>query len=118
MFDPDEFWTFAENLLNSSSPDECACRVAAGRAYYAIFLTLKKSMRDNHGETFGNRASDHGLVVRTLRERNRHPLANAVNSLYKLRETADYDLDAIVDHSTVTFEIEKFRLQYENAKVY
>ena len=73
MFDPNDFWTFAEKLLDSSAPDECACRVAAGRAYYAMFLMLKRSLQDNHGVKFDNSARDHSHVVRILRARSKHP---------------------------------------------
>ena len=116
MFDPDEFWTFADELLNApEEADECACRVAAGRAYYAIFLTLKRSLGEK-GIEFSNDGRDHSRVVRSLKDRHRDPLANAVNSLLRLREKADYDLDALVDFGTVSFTVNQYRSQYANAK--
>lgn len=42
MFDPDRFWEFSQELLQKGNAlDECGARIAAGRAYYAFFLTAK-----------------------------------------------------------------------------
>ncbi len=118
MFDPDEFWRFAERLLGAADSNECDARVAAGRAYYAFFLTIRRSIEHRQPGTFLGRAGDHSRAVRLLRQRRRYQLAEALAALYELRELADYDLDGVVDQTIVSLEIDQARTQYENAKVF
>jgi len=92
MFNPDLFWNLAESLLQSQNADECKCRTAANRAYYAFLLTLRLSLETKHKISFRHDANDHSEIVRILQSRNRDALAEALRSLLRLRETADYEL--------------------------
>ena len=117
MFDPDEFWRFAESLI-SGNADECACRVAAGRAYYAMFLTLYQRVQGRPGVHLRGDRQDHGYLVKLLFERNRVPMAEALKGLGRLREKADYDLGYNLRLEEVSFAVDQYRAQYENAKAY
>jgi|GEM_PF-2144509 hypothetical protein len=118
MFDPDEFWQFAVDLLDGDDPNECEARVAAGRAYYAFFLTLRSSLERQLPGTFRGGAGDHSQAVRLLRERNRHPLAATLRGLYRLRELTDYDLESETSPARISYEITRAQSQYQNAKVF
>ena len=68
-------------------------------------------------EAFYGDARDHSHAVRLLRSRHKHPLADALSNLYRLREKADYDMSATVDRDRVGYEMELARIQYALAKV-
>ena len=114
MFDPHSFWTFAQGLLGSA--DECRCRVAAGRAYYAFFLTVRERLK-GMGVVFREEAGDHGKALEALRQQHKYPIADTLGSLYRLRETADYVLEESVTTEQVEYAMENASIQYELAKV-
>ncbi len=116
MFDPDLFWRFAEKLLKDTTVDECQCRTAAGRAYYAFFLTVRDRFETRENIRFSHSAADHSYVVRLLKERNRDNVAQALSQLLRLREEADYEMGPAVDVFRVSLALDKARSQYTNAK--
>jgi len=116
MFDPDLFWQYAENLMTVPHPSECESRIAAGRAYYAFFLTARDRFENHHQETFAHDASDHSKVIRLLQNRNYEPLAEALRQLLRLREGSDYKMDLVVEGRRVSLAIKQFHSQYVNCK--
>lgn len=84
-FDPEEFLHFATKLA-SSARDETDLRIAAGRAYYCMFLIA----RDRLGVTTHNQA--HSAVRNALSPRNR-TAAGQLDKLRRARVTADYRLE-------------------------
>ncbi len=85
-FDPHEFLAKASSL--ACGTDECSLRTAVNRSYYAVFLIARERL----GVTQTERA--HEAVRDRLRRRNNgERLARQMEQLYKLRTTADYDLD-------------------------
>ncbi len=61
-------------------------------------------------------ASDHGRVLFELRRRGRHRLADALASLRRLREQADYDLTTVVERDNVLELLEDVEPDYQSAK--
>lgn len=116
MFDPDLFWQFAETLIKESSVDECKCRTAAGRAYYAFFLTVRNALETRHKVGFTHSGTDHSQVIRELRHRQREQMADALDELLRLREHADYDMGTQLNINRVSFAIDKARNPYSYAK--
>ena len=111
MFNPDEFWQLAQELLGDVNAPEVRCRTAANRAYYAFFLVA----RDRLSIGLAQNASDHGRVLFELRRRGRHRLADALASPRRLREQADYNLISQVSRSDVVDLMEDSESQYQNA---
>ena len=89
MFYPDQFWQYAQSLSRRPSLDECDARVAAGRAYYAFFLTVRSRLT---GVQFRQDASDHGTAVLALRRQNKVAKASQLRILGRIRHRADYEL--------------------------
>ncbi|MBI4330757.1 MAG: hypothetical protein HY673_05720 [Chloroflexi bacterium] len=116
MFDPDLFWQYSEALLKDEYPDKCRCRIAAGRAYYAFFLITRNRLEAFHKVKFRHAGEDHSMVIRELRHRNRHAIADRLDDLLRLRELADYDMAAQVDINQVSFVIDEARNHYSAAK--
>ena len=115
MFDPDNFWNHALQLLSQPGVDECSARVAAGRAYYAFFLTVRNRLQ-NQGVTFRKDARAHTEVTRELRRRHRTPMEEALKSLYRERENADYQLENEVTGSQVSYLMDASESPYLQAK--
>ncbi len=112
MFDADEFWLLARELLRDARAGEGHCHTAASRAYYAFFLIARDHLR----LPLAHNASDHVRVLFELRRRGRIRLANDLASLRRLRELADYDRTIVVNRSDVMELLEDVEAQYQQVK--
>ncbi|MBI4339114.1 MAG: hypothetical protein HY680_04080 [Chloroflexi bacterium] len=112
MFDPDDFWQLVQALVATPTPSEAASRTAASRAYYALYLTVRERL----GLPTAGEAADHGRVLAELRNRGRWRLAQAMGSLRRLRNQADYDLDTSITRSIVADAISHTESYYQSAK--
>ena len=115
MFDPDNFWNHALQLLSQQEVDECSARIAAGRAYYAFLLTVVNRLQ-NQGVIFGKGAGIHGKAIGELRRRNRRPMAEDLRRLCREREEADYDLELEINGDKVMWAMQSAENSYANAK--
>ena len=106
VFDPDEFFRFANQLVQDN-PNEAALRSAISRAYYACHLVARDQLFgvDHAGLTSGARKriapgpagkSEHKVVQlavgqnRTFRSSVHLRLENKLGQLQSMREAADY----------------------------
>lgn len=96
MFNPREWLQLAESLAERA--DEASLRTAVNRMYYGAFLRNRMSLEANELLTPSGDAKDHRLVARTLNQRRRPRAGSALNSLYRLRERADYEPDEELTH--------------------
>lgn len=115
MFDPEQFWQYATRMLADEELSECEARVAAGRAYYAFFLTVRERLRAANVE-FRGQAQDHAQAIRVLRDRRKDGIADRLQALSRLREHADYDLDSELTSGRVRYTVNQARKAYENAR--
>ena len=112
MFNPDEFWTLAVSLMEQADPSEAQCRTAAGRAYYAFFLTVRERLRMSDIST----GEVHGRVLSELRRRGRLNMAMALGSLRRLRDTADYSIAAVFTADMVRQAMQRWNGEYRQAQ--
>ena len=101
MFDPFEYVVLARQLLAGSlgAPfegrrvsEECRLRVALGRAYFALFLSIRNAIAQKHGIRVG--WINHGLLHTYMRHSKAgsemQALGHELRRLYALRQQADY----------------------------
>ncbi|HKP74282.1 MAG TPA: hypothetical protein VJT67_02010 [Longimicrobiaceae bacterium] len=75
--------------------EECRFRVALGRAYYALFLSIRNAIARQHGIRVG--WINHGLLHTYMRHLKAGPevqaLGHELRRLYALRQQADYEMN-------------------------
>ena len=97
-FDPKGFLTLAETLASNPAGDPATYRSALSRAYYAVFLVARESLTTKGVISPSFSASDHGLVIRTLRSLNRQ-VGDQLDKLRRKRNRADYVLTTQVSQA-------------------
>lgn len=106
--DPSDFLVVAQNLYSSAS--EADQRTSVSRSYYALYNLLHVAL-SNVGVSLSRNAEDHALVVYYLTNcRPPAPAAGvalALNSLRTERNSADYDMRAMVDNRKSEFAYKK-----------
>ena len=85
-FDPVQFWQLGQDLATPAT-DEAKVRTAVGRVYYAAFLVA----RDKVGVT-GRRAVHQKTSSALKKGRGSRALGDKLNTLFRLRGVADYQL--------------------------
>lgn len=102
-FEPQEFYKLALALTQSDSTEK-SLRTAIGRAYFACHLIARTRLMRGKWRPVGG-APDHAAIIRELRNRNRHNLADQLDHLRELREHADYHLYLDLDETNPDCEI-------------
>ncbi len=105
-FAPEEFYNLAKWLCGEAGVpageqgvrhDEAAIRTSISRTYYAAHLMTREALvRKGWSPPKGGA---HEAVLRELRGRHKMRLAGDLNKLRRLREHADYHIDANCGHS-------------------
>lgn len=86
-FNPLRFLELAKDLAKSN--DESNLRTAVGRAYYAIFLTIRKKLGvDNEYEV-------HAAVFNRLVRLRKTMINTQLSEMKRLRVTADYEITPV-----------------------
>lgn len=115
--DSADFLTVASKLCPSTS--EAERRTAVGRSYYALYNLLHEELR-NLGVPLQNGPQDHGDVVYYLTRCPPLGAANTVgqslNDLRRDRNTADYEMSALVPKSKSEFVYKKALECFQNFK--
>lgn len=99
MFDPALFAEIGKNIANAGSLDkEARCRTALGRAYYALFLSIRSALRQAQGRPIHGREDhlDHGrlpIALYSAEDPALSAIAKLLDELNRARRTADYVLD-------------------------
>ena len=103
MFDPVDFILLARQL-STAPPENSAItptilssarvRTAYGRAYYGLYLTVRREIARRHG--LHHRKLNHGAVYTHLQSprasKSVRRVGRELQRLYVLRQTADYEL--------------------------
>jgi hypothetical protein len=92
VFDPAEFIALASRL--ASDPEASRVRAAYGRAYYGLYLSVRRAIADRH--RIHHRRLNHGALYSHLQSPRAttevRRLGRELERLYTLRQKADYDL--------------------------
>lgn len=92
MFDPAEFIDLASRL--AMDPGDSRVRAAYGRAYYGLYLSVRRAISDRH--RVHHRRLTHGALYSHLQSPRAtkavRRLGRELERLYTLRQKADYDL--------------------------
>ena len=97
-FDPALFTKIGRSLTEQGNLDkEARTRTAIGRAYYALFLAIRKAIREAEGKAIHGRGDrvNHGFLQSTLASASNIDLvvlAETLSELYEARRQADYVL--------------------------
>lgn len=98
-FDPALFAQVGKSLTEQGRLDkEARTRTAIGRAYYALYLAIRKVIREAEGKAIHGRQDRvrHGALLSTLASASNHDLvvlAETLAELYEARRQADYVLE-------------------------
>ena len=98
-FDPALFAKVGRSITRKGDIDkEARTRTAIGRAYYALFLSIRTAIRTKEGRATHGREDriDHGLLQNSLSSANNpelNNLAKTLSDLYEARRQADYVLE-------------------------
>lgn len=96
MFDPLELKDIASELAGRSPAPESYLRSAINRAYFSVYLKSAWAL-ERLGLLHPRRASsDHGDVIRYLRDHRRRQASDRLDELRILRGKADYDLNLAI----------------------
>lgn len=99
-FDSLEWVNLADTL--AANGDEASFRAAIGRYYYAVFVKSRDTLSANGLLTVSHGDGDHRAVVEALNNNKRGAAGQALNSLRRGRNTADYDTTLPVSRSDVS----------------
>ena len=98
-FDPKLFAKVGHSIRQQGNLDkEARIRTAIGRAYYALFLSIRTEIRTLEGKAIHGRDDriDHGALKNLLYLANNsdlNNLARTLDELYEARRQADYVLE-------------------------
>jgi uncharacterized protein (UPF0332 family) len=99
-FDPEIFLEISKQLRTLKILDlEGRLRTAIGRSYYAAFLKTLKKLQ-SLGESFRDNSRIHYDIRNALNKRKKGNISSKLNSLFELRVTSDYKLNAKIDNSS------------------
>jgi hypothetical protein len=90
------FVDFARRLAQDFPDDEAAMRSAVSRAYFGAFCHAKRYAVEKLGFLPGKEADDHGKL-RAIMKGKLSVVGQRLQQLRELRNTADYDQEAIPD---------------------
>jgi hypothetical protein len=98
MFDPAEFAKLANQLGDDDNYTNLAARTrtSLGRAYYALMLAVRVTIRNAQKRSPDLGFGDHGHLWRTLEDSGvpqLMSLGKALKDLYEARQKADYHVD-------------------------
>src|SRR5437899_2836273 len=98
MFDPAEFASLANQLGDDDSYTSLAARTrtALGRAYYALMLAVRVTIRKAESKSPDVEIAEHGHLWRVLEDSGvpqLMALGKRLKDLYEARRKADYYLD-------------------------
>ncbi len=83
-----------QELKTNENIKEAYCRTSISRAYYAAFCTARNYLRDTLNIKI-SKVDAHAFVISEFKEqrklKNSHNISNALFSLRKYRNMADYD---------------------------
>lgn len=99
-FDSLEWVNLAETL--AANGDEASLRAAIGRYYYAVFVKSRDALSAKGLLTISHGDGDHRAVVDALNNNKRGAAGQALNSLRRGRNTADYDMTLPVSRAEVS----------------
>jgi len=112
-FDPREFFKLVEEAINSINKGDSKCvlsiteglyRTIVSRAYYSLFLRIRKALiRKDMKKLMKRQRSIHILVIKRLRKLGYNDIAELLNELRQRRTEADYDLTKHVDRRTAIY---------------
>lgn len=112
MFNPDEFIDVSRSLA-SDDRSEAEYRTAIGRALYGIFLRAREELEARGARVKvsdpSRRVDEHGKVRAQFKRGGKFPhdkVSQRFGSLYELRYTSDYDLNATVGRQDVLQALE------------
>lgn len=97
-FEPALFAKIGRSVVEQGDLDkEARTRTAIGRAYYALFLAIRKAIREEEGRAIHGRRDrvNHGVLQSTLASASNYDLvalAETLTELYEARRQADYVL--------------------------
>jgi len=95
VFDPKDFYKIAQWLVDQNK-DEASLRTAISRVYYAAHhIAATRLIQKGSWEPQGF-ASDHGGVIKALKQGRLRLRGDELEALRILREHADYHLDASI----------------------
>tara|TARA_B100000446_G_scaffold161039_1_gene160261 strand:+ start:1801 stop:2205 length:405 start_codon:yes stop_codon:yes gene_type:complete len=111
-FDPNGFITIAESLHHAGKSmtgnnQDAAFRAAAGRYYYACFLSIYKRCGLG-GDDFDDHR--HRDVIKKLVKSNKSEernIGNSLAALHDIRRDADYYVDRVVDDNKIRMAAER-----------
>lgn len=94
-FDPEEWLAVAELCCNSGQA-EAHLRTAINRAYYAALLSTKQRIEQAMGSGTVPHAGTHSAILRAVDSGGRKfkRILGALRHLKRVREVADYELEA------------------------
>lgn len=98
-FDPKLFAKVGHSITKQGKLDkEARIRTAIGRAYYALFLSIRTEIRTLEGKAIHGRGDqiDHGALKNFLylaKNTDLNNLARTLDELYEARRQADYVLE-------------------------
>lgn len=101
-FHPTQFVQLAESLV--AQQDEASLRSAVSRAYYGVFLEARERL-----QLTSTSASVHAETQRLLKRRGLPRLALALDSLRKLRNLSDYQLNLRMDRKQARHAVQTAR---------
>jgi len=104
-----EFIDVAKQLLADHGENQPALRTAAGRAYYALYGTIRARVIERHGDCFGDRGM-HKRAFRACQDSSDarlKELGKLLESLEKLRVQSDYTYNCAVSRREVLAAIPK-----------
>lgn len=102
-FASSQFVRVARQLLTDPDGDQPALRTAAGRAYYALYGTVRSRIVAEHGDCFGKYGM-HGPTIRACtacQDAQLNELGKLLEWLEKLRVKADYRYNETVSRRDV-----------------
>jgi hypothetical protein len=112
MFNPDAFIDVSRSL-SSDGRNEAEYRTAIGRALYGVFLRAREELEVRGARVKvsdpSRRGDEHGNVRAQFKKGGKFPhdkVSQRFGSLYELRYTSDYDLDATVNQQDVLQALE------------
>lgn len=100
-FDPQDFLGLAAALSADTNARQAELRSAISRAYYGAFLLAKERLAQQRLMTPSGTGRDHLTTISTLRSRNRRA-GDELDKLRLNRNTADYQLAAVITHAQAT----------------
>ncbi len=118
-FNPLFFLEVARELANIER--EALARTSISRSYYAAFLLSREILSSYGRQVKTGKPKDHELVITEFRKLGRRDIGDKLDSLRKMRNEADYELDKLITRrhalralnlaDEVVMKIQRFKLR-------